>query len=105
MPRNRSWVMSATRACTLASGKLRAFATRGTWHSGAAVEILVVRKVLANELGADHRAVPLYQATVSLVRKDELREPGHAERVDEAGDCRHNNDHHDGGANLSQHWI
>ena len=68
------------------------------------MEILVVGEVLPNQAGADHRAViPLEQAAVGPVGEQQLREPGHAERVDEAGDGRHDNDHHDGGTDLSEH--
>ena len=70
---------------------------------GTAVEIFVIRKVLADQLGADHRAVLLDQAAIGLVREEELREPGHAERVDKTGDDGHDDDHHDGGTDLSQH--
>ena len=67
------------------------------------MEILVVGEVLADQLGADHLPVLLDQAAVGLMRKDELRDPGHAERIDEAGDDGHDDDHHDGGADLAQH--
>ena len=67
-------------------------------------EILVVGEVLPNQAGADHRAViPLEQAAVGLIIEQQLREPGHAEGVDEAGDSRHHDDHDDRGADLSQH--
>jgi len=67
------------------------------------VEIFVVRKVLADQFGADHCTILLYQAAIGLTRKEELCQPGHAERIDETGDDRHDDDHHDGGTDLSQH--
>jgi len=44
----------------------------------AAVKIFFVGEILADQLGADHLAVLLYQAAICLMRKDELRDAGHA---------------------------
>ncbi len=70
---------------------------------GAAAEVFVVAEVLAYQLGADHLAVFLDEAPIGLMRKDELSDPGHSERIDEAGDHRHDDDHHDRRSDLSQH--
>ena len=67
------------------------------------MKIFVVGEILADQLGADHLAVLLDQAAIGLMRKDELRNAGHAERVDEAGDDGHHDDHHDGRADLAEH--
>ena len=67
------------------------------------MEIFVVSEVLADQLGADHLAVLLDQAAIGLMREESCAMPGHAERINETGNDRHNDDHHDRGTDLSQH--
>jgi hypothetical protein len=43
------------------------------------------------------------QAAIGLMREQQLRQPGHAERIGEAGDDRHDDDHHDRWTDLSEH--
>jgi hypothetical protein len=62
-------------------------------------------RILADQLRADHRSILLDQAAVGLMRKEELREPGHTERIDEPSDDRLDDDHHDSRADLSQHGV
>ncbi len=64
------------------------------------MEIFGIGKVLADQGRADHLAVLLDQAAIGLVRKGQLRDAGHAERIDQTGDDRHHDNHHDGGADF-----
>jgi hypothetical protein len=59
--------------------------------------------MLADERRAHYLPVLLDEAAIRLVREDELRDAGHAERVDESGDDRHDDDHQERGADFTQH--
>src|ERR1700722_19701086 len=64
------------------------------------MEVLVAGEVLADQRGADDLAVLLDQAAVCLVREHGLGNAGHQQRIDQTGDHRHRDDHHDRGANV-----
>ena len=68
------------------------------------MEIVVAGEVLADQFGADDRAVLVDQAAVGLVRKERLAMPVMAERIDKAGDGRHGDDHDEGGTKLLAAW-
>src|ERR1700731_5391410 len=67
------------------------------------MEIFWRRKCLSDQFRADHFAVAFDQAAVGLVRKEQLGQSGHTERVDETGQDRHEDDHQDGGTDLADH--
>ena len=64
------------------------------------MEIFGAGEVLADQLRADHLAVLLDQAAVRLMRKEQLRDARHRQRIGDAGDQRHDDDHQDGGTNA-----
>ena len=64
------------------------------------MEIFVVLELLADQGRADHLAVLLDQAALRLLREDHAGNPGHGERIGEAGDQRQHDEDDDGGANF-----
>ena len=64
-----------------------------------------IGEVLADKFRADNLAVFLNQAAIGPMRKEKLREPGHSERIDKPVMTVIADDHHDSGADLSQHGF
>src|SRR6266436_5419380 len=69
-----------------------------------AMEIFVADEVLADQLRTNDLAVLVVeQATVRLMRKDDLCDLGHSQGIGDAQQQSEGDDHHDGGEYLFQH--
>ncbi len=69
------------------------------------MEIFGAGERLAEQFGADRLAARRDEAAIGLVREEELGEAGHAERIGEPGEERHENEEEDGGADLADHGV
>src|ERR1700724_1898750 len=67
------------------------------------MKILFGGKILPDEFRADHFPILFDHAAAGLIREDRLGDSGHGKRVNEPGDDRKTDDHHDGGTDLVPH--
>src|SRR6185295_14736006 len=65
-----------------------------------AMEVFLAGEVLPDQRRANNLAILLDQAAVRLIRKHGLGDAGDSQWVDQTGDHRHDDDHHDRGADV-----
>ncbi len=69
------------------------------------MEIAVACKFLADQFRTYHLAILFDEAAIGLLRKDGLRKPGHAKRINQPCDDSKSNDHDECWTQLFQHFL